>query len=45
MSEQQNFGIGLALSRSILSHEKAVITAKNAKEGGAKFQMRFYENR
>lgn len=45
MSEQQNFGIGLSLARSILSREKAVITAKNVKEGGAKFIMRFYEKR
>lgn len=45
MSEHQNFGIGLSLSRSILSQEKAVITAKNAKEGGSVFLIRFYENR
>lgn len=45
MSEHQNFGIGLALARSILSREKAVITAKNVKEGGASFRIRFYEKR
>lgn len=45
MSEHQNFGIGLSLARSILSREKAVITAKNAREGGAKFIIRFYEKR
>lgn len=43
MSEQQNFGIGLSLARSILSREKAVITAKNARDGGAKFIIRFYK--
>ena len=42
ISEQQNFGIGLSLARSILTQEKAIITAKNNKEGGARFLVRFY---
>lgn len=42
-SDNVNFGIGLALARSILSGEDAVITAENRKEGGARFRIRFYK--
>ena len=40
-----NFGIGLALARSILVEEGGVIFAKNKKEGGAVFIIRFYEEK
>lgn len=42
-TDSLNFGIGLALARSILAEEKAVITAKNGKEGGAQFTIKFYK--
>lgn len=38
-----SFGVGLALSRMILSRENAVIRAQNAKGGGGQFQIRFYK--
>lgn len=38
-----SIGIGLALSRMILSAQDAVITAKNAPEGGAEFTVKFYK--
>ncbi|MFQ7632777.1 MAG: sensor histidine kinase [Sellimonas intestinalis] len=41
ISEQQNFGIGLSLARSILTQEKAIITAKNNKEGEPDFLFVF----
>lgn len=39
---EQSFGIGLALSRMILSRERGVIQARNAKAGGGQFQIRIY---
>lgn len=39
---KNSFGIGLALTRSILNRENAVIKAENAPEGGGRFVMRFY---
>lgn len=42
-SGENSFGIGLSLSRMILTRENAVITAKNAKNGGGQFQIRFYK--
>lgn len=41
---KDSFGIGLALSRMILSRENAVIFAGNAPEGGGQFTIRFYKN-
>lgn len=38
-----SFGIGLALSRMILSKENAVIRARNVPGGGGQFQIRFYK--
>ena len=38
-----SFGIGLALSRMILSRENAVIQAGNGENGGGQFQIRFYK--
>lgn len=38
-----SFGVGLALSRMILSRENAVIRAQNAKGAGGQFQIRFYK--
>lgn len=39
---KNSFGIGLALSRAILSKENGVIKAENVKEGGSRFVIRFY---
>lgn len=39
---KNSFGIGLALTRAILSKENAVIRAENAPEGGSRFIIRFY---
>lgn len=39
----QSFGIGLALSRAILSKENAVIHGENTKDSGARFLIRFYK--
>lgn len=38
---KNSFGIGLALTRAILSKENAVIRAENAPEGGSRFIIRF----
>ncbi|HOQ07968.1 MAG TPA: HAMP domain-containing sensor histidine kinase [Clostridiales bacterium] len=40
----QNYGIGLALARLIISEQNGTIKAENAREGGAKFTIRFYKN-
>ena len=37
-----SFGVGLALSRMILSAQNATIRAVNRSEGGACFTIRFY---
>lgn len=37
-----NFGIGLALAKSILAGEDGVILAGNSREHGGQFKMRFY---
>lgn len=42
---ENSFGIGLALSRMILSRENAVIQAKNEENGGGVFLIRFYKNK
>lgn len=39
---KNSVGIGLALSRSILTRENAAIKAENAHEGGSRFTIRFY---
>lgn len=41
---KDSFGIGLALSRMILSRENAVIFAGNSPEGSGQFTIRFYKN-
>lgn len=41
-SDKNSFGIGLALSRSILKKEDAVIKAENLPQGGSRFVIRFY---
>ncbi len=41
-SSEHSFGIGLALSRMIISRQNGVIKAENRKEGGARFILRFY---
>ncbi len=40
---KDSFGIGLALSRMILSKENAVILARNTPEGHGEFCIRFYK--
>lgn len=42
-SDKESFGIGLALSRAILSKEGGVIQVKNAPPLGACFLIRFYK--
>ncbi|MBS6196514.1 MAG: HAMP domain-containing histidine kinase [Clostridiales bacterium] len=39
---KNSFGIGLALTRSILNKENATIKAENVPEGGSRFILRFY---
>lgn len=39
-----SIGIGLALSRMIMSRQDGTISAANAPEGGALFTLRFYES-
>lgn len=39
---EQSIGIGLALSRMVMSRQNGTIAAANAKEGGALFTLRFY---
>ncbi len=43
-SSGQNYGIGLALARMIISEQNGTIKAENAKGGGAKFTIRFYKS-
>lgn len=42
-SDNQGFGIGLALARTIIVSQNGTIKAENAMEGGAKFTVRFYK--
>ncbi len=37
-------GIGLALSKEIIERQNGTIRAKNAAEGGALFEIRFYSH-
>jgi signal transduction histidine kinase len=41
--KEGSYGIGLALSRMILSQENATIKAENHPAGGTKFTIRFYK--
>lgn len=41
-SGKNSFGIGLALTKSILNKENATIRAENVPEGGSRFIIRFY---
>lgn len=43
-STSNSVGIGLALSRQILSKQNATIKAENARSGGAQFTIRFYKS-
>ncbi|MEN6315169.1 MAG: HAMP domain-containing sensor histidine kinase [Clostridiaceae bacterium] len=43
-SSGQNYGIGLALARMIVSEQNGTIKAENVKSGGAKFTIRFYKS-
>ncbi len=43
-SSPESIGIGLALSRSIISAQNGTITATNAENGGAKFTVKFYKS-
>lgn len=42
-SDSQSVGIGLALSRMIISRQNGVVKAENHPEGGAMFTIRFYK--
>ena len=42
-ASEGSIGIGLALSRMIISAQNGTITADNAPEGGARFTVRFYK--
>lgn len=42
-SSDQSIGIGLALSRMIITGQNGTIKAENAREGGALFTIRFYK--
>ncbi len=42
-SDNQGFGIGLALARTIIVSQNGTIKAENAPDGGAKFTIRFYK--
>ena len=43
-SDSKSFGIGLALSRMIITGQNGTVKAANAKEGGAEFTVRFYKS-
>jgi signal transduction histidine kinase len=42
-SARESVGIGLALSKTIILKQNGTIQAKNRKEGGAQFVIRFYK--
>lgn len=42
-SDESSVGIGLALSKMIIKAQNGIITAKNGKNGGAEFIIRFYK--
>ncbi|MBR0416932.1 MAG: HAMP domain-containing histidine kinase [Firmicutes bacterium] len=41
---ESSIGIGLALSRAIITSQNGIIKAENSPEGGARFVIRFYKN-
>lgn len=41
---KESIGIGLSLSRMIISEQNGTIVASNNKEGGACFEIKFYKN-
>ena len=43
-SAPSSVGIGLALSRMIITKQNGTVKAENAKEGGARFTVRFYKS-
>lgn len=43
-AKENSVGIGLALSRMILTKQNATLKAENALEGGAKFTLRIYKS-
>ena len=42
-SDDKSFGIGLALSRMIITNQKGTIKVENQKPSGAMFTIRFYK--
>lgn len=43
-SADSSVGIGLALARMIVTEQNGTLTAQNAPEGGARFEIRFYKS-
>lgn len=43
-ADSESVGIGLALSRMIITEQNGTISAGNAPDGGARFTVRFYKN-
>ncbi len=41
---ESSIGIGLALSRAIITAQNGTVKAENSQEGGARFEIRFYKN-
>ncbi len=41
---ESSIGIGLALSRAIITSQNGTIKAENSQDGGARFVIRFYKN-
>lgn len=42
-SDEKSFGVGLALSRMIITSQKGTVKAENRKPSGAMFSIRFYK--
>lgn len=42
-SSKESFGIGLALSKSIITSQNGTVKVQNVENGGAKFTIRFYK--
>lgn len=42
-SDEKSFGVGLALSRMIITNQKGTVKAENQKSSGAMFSIRFYK--
>ena len=43
-ASQTSIGIGLALSRAIITEQGGTIAAENAPDGGARFIVKFYKS-